>query len=62
MDHGSKCKTIKCLEENIEESLHDRRLSKESKAGKFEFMKLEKKNTCTWIIKAALFLIAPNWK
>ena len=47
MDHGSKCKTIKCLEENIEESLHDRRLSKESKAGKFEFMKLEKKNTCT---------------
>lgn len=45
MDHGSKCKTIKCLEENIEESLHDRGLSKESKAGKFDFMKLEKKKS-----------------
>lgn len=29
--------------ENIEESLHDRGLTKESKAGKFDFMKLEKK-------------------
>lgn len=42
MDLNVKCKTIKCLEENIE-GLHDRGLSKEFKAGKFEFIKLGKK-------------------